>query len=1040
MKKSKGKEFLSELKLYSDYLKWDENVGRYETWKEACDKVLNTHVMKYGDKVIPYLDEIRESYYNKEFLSSQRNLQYRGQAILSHNAKLYNCLHKDTEFVTSDGVKKFSDFKNGDIIKVLTHTGKWKTATVKSYGTQKMQEITFRRAQKDFSVKATKNHRWILHDGTETVDLKVGDRTIKPINTFGEFEYDSATPFERLYWCYGFIYGDGTRVKDKNGNHAYSMVRLCGDDAKFVNRFEEMGFSSTSSLSLKGDIMIYTGKYLKTAPDPKNDSAELIRAFVAGYLQADGAKNNNPSGAKYKSIQSSERDHIEFIRKCFPIAGVWIISEKELTGQVTNYGTRPYTIWFKISDTMGSKFNSGWTVVNIEDSDFDEVWCLEVEDDKSFILPNGIITGNCCTTYAYSPDVFGKGFYVLLCGAGLGVSLKKKFVSQLPTIDQRGGQVKLFVIPDSIEGWADAAKVLISSFCKHPSLLEEYYGYQIKFDFSEIRPKGSYISGGFKAPGSEGLKQSLERIEELLNNSAGEFKSIVAYDVFMHLSDAVLSGGVRRSAMSITLDQDDQDMINAKMGGWRSTHPWRARSNNSVGLMRHEFSEEYFKNLVAMNNGDNDLGFVFMNHEDDMFNPCYEINFCFYEKIVDKSEAVFQFCNLNEISASACSDSKGNFSEEKFYELCRKAAILGTLQAGYSDFPYLGKQTEWIVSGEALLGVSITGWMARPELFNESILIKGANIVKDTNEEVANFIGINTAARTTTTKPSGNSSVILQTPSGIHPEHSKRYFRIMQLNKESETAKYLEIHHPEILEESRWSSTNSDYVVYCPCENDENVIVKAEMQGVKHLKLIELVQNSWVAAGKREDKCYNKLSQHNVSNTVIIDNLNEIVDYIYQKQDNFAAVSFISLFGDKDYVQAPFTSVLNTKELFETYGDGAMFMAGLIVDGLHYFNDDLWEAVSYITDQNKQLTGKRDQALLQKDWIRRVKKFAKNYFKGDLTKTVYCMKDVHLWHKWQVISRNFKLINFSEILTKPSYEDINKYGAISCSGGSCEIV
>lgn len=285
-----------------------------------------------------------------------------------------------------------------------------------------------------------------------------------------------------------------------------------------------------------------------------------------------------------------------------------------------------------------------------------------------------------------------------------------------------------------------------------------------------------------------------------------------------------------------------------------------------------------------------------------------------------------------------------------------------------------------------------------------------------------------------------HNSVILQTPSGIHPEHSKRYFRIMQLNKESETAKYLEIHHPEILEESRWSSTNSDYVVYCPCENDENVIVKAEMQGVKHLKLIELVQNSWVAAGKREDKCYNKLSQHNVSNTVIIDNLNEIVDYIYQKQDNFAAVSFISFFGDKDYVQAPFTSVLNTKELFETYGDGAMFMAGLIVDGLHYFNDDLWEAVSYITDQNKQLTGKRDQALLQKDWIRRVKKFAKNYFKGDLTKTVYCMKDVHLWHKWQVISRNFKLINFSEILTKPSYEDINKYGAISCSGGSCEIV
>lgn len=738
---SKGKEFISQLKLYTDYLKWDEEKGRYETWEEACEKVLDTHILKYGDKVRGLVEEVLPSYQSKEFLSSQRNLQFRGDLIMRNNCKLYNC----------------------------------------------------------------------------------------------------------------------------------------------------------------------------------------------------------------------------------------------------------------------------------------------------------------CVSYAYSPDVFSKGFFVLLSGTGLGVSMKKKYISQLPNLHKRDRGVKMYVVEDSIEGWADAAKVLVSSYCEHPSLPSEFFKYQIKFDFSQIRPKGALITGGFRAPGAVGLKQSLERIEELYNNylmdsESKEFKSIVAYDTFMHLSDAVLSGGVRRSAMNILIDEDDTELINAKTGSWRQTHPWRARSNNSVGLIRNSFSKKQFEDLLTLNEGDNDLGFVLMSHEDDMFNPCFEISFNFYEQIKNREEAVFQFCNLNEINASACSYKNGSFNKDKFFDICRKASIVGTLQAGYTDFPYLGKQTEDMVAGEALLGVSITGWMMRPELFDEEILKEGARIVKDTNAEVADLIGINHAARTTTVKPSGNASVILKTASGIHPEHSKRYFRVMQINKDSDTAKYLLANCPEILEESVWSSTNSDYVVYSPCENPEGTLYKDEMQGVKHLKLIELVQNSWVSEGKRKERCYNPTSMHNVSNTVIIDNKEEIVDYIFEHQDNFTAVSFLSLFGDKDYNQAPFTSVLDTKEIIEKYGDGAIFMAGLIVDGLHYFNGDLWSATSHVANNELQIVGSREQTLLKKDWIRRVKQYSKNYFKGDLSKTIYCMKDVHLWHKWNTINRNFKLIDYPSILTKPNYLDVDTLGAIACSGGACEIV
>lgn len=736
----KGKEFLSQLKLYSDYLKWDPIMGRYESWEEACDKVLNTHRMRYGSIVEPLLEEIAESYYHKEFLASQRNLQFREEQIIRNNAKIYNC----------------------------------------------------------------------------------------------------------------------------------------------------------------------------------------------------------------------------------------------------------------------------------------------------------------CTTYAYAPDVFNKGFFVLLSGTGLGVSLKNKFVSQLPPLYKRSNKVKSYTIPDSIEGWSEAVKVLISSYCHHPSLHNEYFRNQIKFDYSEIRPKGAPITGGFKAPGPDGLKQSIERIESLLDQyidgaESAPFKSIIAYDVFMHISDAVLSGGVRRSAMNIIMDEDDEELLRAKTGHWRQTNPWRARSNNSVGLLRHTFSYETFNELVSLNEGDNDLGFVFMSHEDEMFNPCFEIGFNFYAQIKNKQEAAFQFCNLNELNASACVTKHGKFSEEKFYDLCRKSAILGTLQAGYTDFPYLGKQTEEIVAGEALIGISITGWMTRPELFDETILRKGAEIVKKTNKEVARLIGINPAARTTTVKPSGNASVILKTASGIHPEHSKRYFRIMQLNKESETAKYLMEHYPEMLEESLWSNTQSDWVVYVPCENHDNVIIKDDMHGIKHLRLIELVQNAWVKQGKNEELCYNKLTNHNVSNTVIIDDMKEVVDYIFAHQDNFTAVSFISQYGDKDYAQAPFTSVLNTEEIVHKYGDASIFMSGLIVDGLHYFNNDLWSAVKLVQDPKLPVTGTRSEVLLRKDWLRRVKQFSHNYFHGDLTNTIYCMKDVHLWHKWVKIKRDFRLVDFVTLLHAPEYQDVSTTAAIACAGGVCEI-
>lgn len=652
---------------------------------------------------------------------------------------------------------------------------------------------------------------------------------------------------------------------------------------------------------------------------------------------------------------------------------------------------------------------------------------------------------NCVGSLFNKNDYFQKYFYILLCGCGLDFSLRRRFVEKLTPIQRRTKGTKTVFVEDSIEGWADALGILMSSYFVNgmapydPAPFPQYSGYNIKFDYSFIRPKGAYISGGFKAPGHEGLKQSLEKIEKLIESyiarmnfgdSPLQMDSVTVYDIIMHAADAVLSGGVRRSACSVLIDEDDETMINAKMGNWKQDNPQRARSNNAIGLIRNSFNKEKLQKIISMNEGDNDISFIFVHDEYEVSNPCREITF---RPVLEDGTTGLQMCNLAEINASQCD------TPAKFLEACRKAAIIATLQAGWTDFPYLGEDTEKVVRREALIGVSITGWMNNPMLFDAELLQKGAEVVKAVNKVIARIIGINPAARTTTVKPSGNASVILGTASGIHPEHSEMYFRIMQLNKESDTGKWLAENMPYLLEESVWSATNSDYAVFVPIENPSEGLYKKDMKGVKHLEYIKLVQENWVAPGTDIDLCLKPWLRNSVSCTVIVDDLDEVTDYIYDNENSFKAVSFISDYGDKAFSQAPFTSVSTMEDIVAEYGKGAMFASGLIVDGLHYYDNNLWIACDSVTNKDIPITGTRDQVLLKKYWVRRAKKFARNFFDGDLQKAIYCLKDVHLLHKWEVINRSFESVDFSTILSKPTFKSVGHFAATACSGGACEI-
>lgn len=638
---------------------------------------------------------------------------------------------------------------------------------------------------------------------------------------------------------------------------------------------------------------------------------------------------------------------------------------------------------------------------------------------------------NCAASYCDRPAFFGESFYLMLCGTGVGFSVQKHHIAKLPKIAPRTKQSKEFIVPDSIEGWADAVDVLLSSFFvgggKHP----EYEGRKILFNFDNIRPKGSFISGGFKAPGHEALQQALTKIELLIKSELASsrfyIKPIIAYDIVMHVADAVISGGVRRSATICIFSKDDEEMLSAKTGDWYVTNQQRGRSNNSALILRSEVTREEMHIMKEKIKHFGEPGFILADSLEALFNPCVEIGQYAY---TEDGESGWQMCNLTE-------GAGGNIkTPEDFYKQCKFSAILGTIQASYTDFKFLSSATKKIVEREALIGASITGWMNNPDiLFDEEVLIKGASIVKEWNKKIASLIGINQAARTTCVKPSGNASVLLGCASGIHGEHSPLYIRHAQFNKETEVAQFFMKELPEMVETSVWNPTR-DIVVGFPIIAPSTSIYKKDLLGVKQLEYVKKAQQIWIENGTNHSLCVQPWLRHNVSNTITVDDWDKVFDYVFDNKEYFCGISFMASSGDKAYPQAPFTEVLTHEQIVTKYGQISLFTSALIEAGLSAFNNDLWIACSTVIGYGEQLTDDHKD-LLKRDWVRRFNKFATNF--NSLEECVECLKDVYLLHKWWRIQKSARDIDFTTALTSKKYTDINTMGAQACSGGACEI-
>jgi len=502
------------------------------------------------------------------------------------------------------------------------------------------------------------------------------------------------------------------------------------------------------------------------------------------------------------------------------------------------------------------------------------------------ISPNRVY--NCAYLPIDNVDCFNEVMFLLLGGTGVGYSVQKHHVSKLPPINKPyEKRRRRFLVGDSIEGWADSIKVLMKSY------LGGQRSSRIKFDYSDIRPKGAQlVTSGGKAPGPQPLKECILKVTGILQHKedGDQLSTLEVHDIVCYIADAVLAGGIRRAALISLFSADDHEMISCKAGQWWEKNPQRGRSNNSACLMRHKITKEFFMDLwkrVELSRS-GEPGIYFNNDKDWGTNPCCEI-----------ALRPYQFCNLCEVNVSDIE------SQEDFNTRVKAAAFIGTLQAGYTDFHYLREIWQETTEKDALIGVSMTGIGSAAVL--QMDMKAAANIVKRENSRVSKLIGINNAARCTTVKPAGTTSLALGTSSGIHAWHNKYYIRRLRVGKNESIYEYLKFKHPSLLEDD-YFRPHDTAVISIPQKAPAGSILRTESP-FDLLERVKKIATEWVKPGHRKGS-----NTHNVSATISLkDNeWDEAGEWMWKNREHYNGLSVLPYDGG-NYVQAPFEDISASK-------------------------------------------------------------------------------------------------------------------------------
>jgi ribonucleoside-triphosphate reductase len=485
---------------------------------------------------------------------------------------------------------------------------------------------------------------------------------------------------------------------------------------------------------------------------------------------------------------------------------------------------------------------------------------------------------NCSYAPVDHPVIFAEAMFLLLGGTGFGYSVQKHHIEALPEIiGANESKRKRFLVGDSIEGWADAVKVLLKAYTCGKAYPE--------FDYRDIRPKGArLITAGGKAPGPDPLRICVEQLRAILNGAVGrKLTSIECHDMMCHIADAVLSGGIRRAAMICLFDKTDLDMLSCKSGAWWELNPQRGRSNNSAVLERGSITEQEFLDVWKKieESGSGEPGIYFTNDRDIGTNPCVETGLM-----------PFSFCNLTEINVSDVTD------QEEFNLRANAGAFIGTLQAGYTNFHYLRSCWKEATDKDALIGVGMTGIGSGAVL--KLNMSEAATNAVDENRRVAQLIGINTAARALVVKPSGTASTVVGSSSGIHAWHNDYYIRRVRVGKNEPLYKYMLENFPNHIEDCKFKP-HIEAVMSFPQKAPEGSILRTE-SAIHLLNRVRKVSREWILPGHNSG-----VQRHNVSCTISVKpkEWEAVGKWMWSNRNDYNGIAVLPYDGGS-YVQAPF--------------------------------------------------------------------------------------------------------------------------------------
>lgn len=496
---------------------------------------------------------------------------------------------------------------------------------------------------------------------------------------------------------------------------------------------------------------------------------------------------------------------------------------------------------------------------------------------------------NCAFIAIDDVRAFDEILYILMCGTGMGFSVERQFISQLPTVAESFINTDITIqVKDSKAGWANSFRELLALL---------YSGSIPQWDTSKVRPAGAKLKTfGGRASGPQPLIDLFKFAIAVFKGAAGrKLTSVECHDLVCKIADIVVVGGVRRSALISLSNLSDDRMRHAKSGQWWTTEPQRGLANNSAAYTERPEMELFMKewlSLVESKSGERGI----FNREAAIkkaiesgrrdptkiigVNPCAEITL--------RSAGL---CNLSENVIRA------EDTLETLKEKVRLSTIIGTYQSMLVDFRYVRNIWKKNQEEERLLGVSLTGIMDHPVLSQTSAesmawLAEMKQVAIDTNKEWAEKLGINQSVAITTVKPSGTVSQLVDSASGIHPRYSEYYIRTVRADKKDPLAKLMRaqgfpvedcVHKPE-----------STDIFSFPVKGPDTGVFRNDRTAIQQLEHYLMFQSCW--------------SEHNVSVTVYVKDHEwlGVGDWVYRNFDKLAGVSFLP-HSDHTYQQAPYT-------------------------------------------------------------------------------------------------------------------------------------